>query len=58
MGKEQWIVKLYPGNKVRHNHLFIVYRDGHVKASRSPVVNREHITLCDLYATCFYNDID
>ena len=31
------------GNKTRHNHPFIIYIDGHVKASKLPGDLREHI---------------
>ena len=32
-----------PGEKGKHNHPFLVYRDGHVRANRINVDIREHI---------------
>ncbi|XP_057536608.1 protein FAR-RED ELONGATED HYPOCOTYL 3-like [Amaranthus tricolor] len=38
-----WTVRVCPGEKGKHNHPFLVYRDGHVRANRINVDIREHI---------------
>ena len=42
-GERPWTVRVCPGEKVRHNHLFLVYRDGHIRANRLTVDIRQHI---------------
>ena len=42
-GKRPWTVRMCPGEKGRHYHPFLVYGDGHVRATRSPVDIRHHI---------------
>ena len=37
------MVRVCPGEKGTHNHLFLVYRDGHVRANRLSVDIRQHI---------------
>ena len=43
------MVRVCLDDKARHNHPFLVYKDGHVKASRLSANIREHIR--DLIAT-------
>ena len=41
--KRPWTVRVSPGEKGRHNHPFLVYRDGHVRAKRLSADIRKHI---------------
>ena len=34
---------MFPGEKGRHNHLFLVYRDGQIRVNRMTVDIRQHI---------------
>ena len=40
---EPWTVRGCPGEKGRHNHPFLVYRDSHVRANRLNVNIWKHI---------------
>ena len=42
-GEKPWTVRVCPGEKGRHNHTFLVYRDGHVRTNRLTVDIRQHI---------------
>ena len=33
-GERPWMVRVCPGEKGRHNHLFLVYRDGYIRANK------------------------
>ena len=49
LGEKPWTVRVCPGEKGTHNHPFLVYKDGHVRANRLTVDIRQHIR--DLSAT-------
>ena len=36
-GERPWTVRVCPGEKGRHNHPFLVYRNGHIRANRLTV---------------------
>ena len=44
-----WTVRVFPGEKGRHNHPFFMYRDGQIRVNRMTVDIRQHIR--DLSAT-------
>ena len=48
-GEKPWTVRMCPGEEGTHNHPFLVYKDGHVRANRLTVDIRQHIR--DLSAT-------
>ena len=42
-GEKPWMMRVCPGEKGRHNHPFLMYKDGHVRAKRLSVNIRQHI---------------
>ena len=49
LGERPWMVRVFAGEKGRHNHPFLVYRDGQIRVNRMTVDIRQQIR--DLSAT-------
>ena len=49
LGERPWTLRVFSGEKGRHNHSFLVYRDGQIRVNRMIVDIRQHIQ--DLSAT-------
>ena len=47
-----WTVRMCPGEKGRHNHQFLVYRDGHVRATRL-IVDKPALIMTFIYKAKF-----
>ena len=37
LGERPWTVRVFPGEKGRHNHPFLVYKDGQIRVNRMTV---------------------